>query len=172
MTDRDLPSWRDTLTRAAIADFVDAAAALPVEERIAVFDNDGTLWCEKPMPVELGFILERLAEMAADDPTLRGRQPWKAAREKDHVWLGGVITRHYQGDDSGVKVALDGIRRAFAGWAVEEYEAAAGAFLREKTQPVYRPMVELLRHLESNGFTNYIASGGDRDFMRTVAQEL
>jgi phosphoserine phosphatase len=168
----DLPSWRDTPTRQAIVDFVGAAADVPAEERVAVFDNDGTLWCEKPMPIELGFILERLAEMAEQDASLRERQPWKAARDNDHAWLGGVITRHYQGDDSDVKVLLGGMLRAFEGWTVDEYETAAGEFLRRDKQPVYLPMVELLRYLEANGFTNYIASGGDRDFMRPVTQEL
>jgi hypothetical protein len=67
------------------------------EERVAVVDNDGTLWCEKPMPIELGFILERLAEMAAADASLQERQPWKAAYEHDHAWLGGAITKHYHG---------------------------------------------------------------------------
>ena len=65
-----------------------------------MFDNDGTLWCEKPMPIELGFILERLAAMAEKDDALRDRQPWKAAHENDHAWLGGAITKHYQGDDA------------------------------------------------------------------------
>ena len=65
-------------------------AHVPPAERVAVFDNDGTLWCEKPMPVELGFILERLAEMAEDDASLRDRQPWKAAYEQDYAWLGDV----------------------------------------------------------------------------------
>ena len=55
---------------------------VPAPERVAVFDNDGTLWCEKAMPVEVGFILERLADMAADDPSLRGKQPWKAASSR------------------------------------------------------------------------------------------
>ena len=66
---------------------------MPPEERVAVFDNDGTLWCEKPMPIELGFILERLAEMAEADASLREKQPWKAAYEKDYAWLGGVDRR-------------------------------------------------------------------------------
>ena len=80
-----------------------------------MFDNDGTLWCEKPMPIELGFILERLAEMAEADESLRERQPWKAAREKDYAWLGAVITEHYHGDDSDVKVLMRGMLQAFAG---------------------------------------------------------
>ena len=89
-------------TRRAIVDFVDRVVQegspqyLPPAERIAVFDNDGTLWCEKPMPIELGFILQRLAEMAEQDPSLRARQPWQAAREQDYAWLGDVITKHYR----------------------------------------------------------------------------
>jgi hypothetical protein len=76
-----LDSWNDTPTRQAIVGFVEGPAQqLPPDERVAVFDNDGTLWCEKPMPIELDFILRRLAEMAAADASLRGRQPWKAAR--------------------------------------------------------------------------------------------
>jgi phosphoserine phosphatase len=176
-----LPSWRDTATRQAIVDFVGAAADAPPEERVAVFDNDGTLWCEKPMPVEIGFILERLAAMAEEDETLRERQPWKAAREQDHAWLGDVVTKHYRGDDSDVKVLIGGMLRAFAGISVEDYERAAAGFLKRAQHPTleralrdcsYLPMVELLRYLEANGFTNYIASGGDRDFMRPVTQEL
>ena len=89
-------SWRDTPTREALVAFAEAAAqSVPPEERVAVFDNDGTLWCEKPMPIELGFILQRLAEMAEQDESLREQQPWKAAYEKDYAWLGGVIEKHY-----------------------------------------------------------------------------
>ncbi len=61
---------------------------MPPDERVAVFDNDGTLWSEKPMPIELGFILQRLAAMAEKDPALREKQPWKAAYDKDYAWLG------------------------------------------------------------------------------------
>jgi phosphoserine phosphatase len=182
MTGDSLPSWNDTPTRQAIVEFVEGAArSLPPEERVATYDNDGTLWCEKPMPIELGFILRRLAEMVREDPSLGARQPWKAAHEQDFAWLGGVITKHYVGDDSDVKVLLGGILRAFAGMSVHDYEAAAGAFIREQQHPTlgrrfrdcgYLPMIELLRYLEANGFTNYIASGGDRDFMRPITQEI
>ena len=88
MTD-GLASWRDTPTRAGILDFVERVTTeggpefVPPTDRIATFDNDGTLWCEKPMPIELGFILLRLAEMAQADPSLRDKQPWKAARWPD-----------------------------------------------------------------------------------------
>jgi phosphoserine phosphatase len=133
------------------------------------------------MPIELGFILQRLAAMAEQDPSLRDRQPWKAAYGKDYRWLGEVVTKHYQGDDSDVKVLLGGILQAFAGMRVEDYAAAADAFLRQGRHPTlgrgfhqcgYRPMVELLRYLEGNGFTCFIASGGDRDFMRPVTQAI
>jgi phosphoglycolate phosphatase-like HAD superfamily hydrolase len=181
MTNDPLPSWRDTATRQTIVDFVESIGDVPVEERVAVFDNDGTLWCEKPMPIELGFILERLADMAERDTSLRERQPWKASYEKDYAWFGNVITKHYAGDDSDVKVAIGGIHQAFEGWSVDDYQARADAFLRQNQHPTlgrpftgcgYRPMVELLRYLEANGFSNYIASGGDRDFMRPVTDEL
>jgi phosphoserine phosphatase len=178
----ELTSWRDTATTQAIVAFAETVARdLPPEERVAVFDNDGTLWCEKPMPIELGFILKRLAEMAERDESLREKQPWKAAYEKDHAWLGGVIEKHYAGDDSDVKVLLGGILQAFAGQTVDEYASAAAAFLAEAPHPTlgrglldcaYVPMVQLLRYLERHGFTCFIASGGSRDFMRTIATEL
>ena len=148
---------------------------VPPAERVAVFDNDGTLWCEKPMPIELGFILRGWPRWPRQDASLRERQPWKAAYEQDYAWLGGAITKHYQGDDSDVKVLMGGILQAFAGADVEDYAAAADAFLHGGQHPTlgrafhecgYQPMVELLRYLEANGFTSYIASGGDRDFMR------
>jgi phosphoserine phosphatase len=182
-----LPSWNDTSTRQAIVEFVQRVTReggpdyLPPAERIAVFDNDGTLWCEKPMPIELGFILARLAEMAKKDPTLRERQPWKAAHERDYAWLGDVITKHYHGDDGDVKVLMGGIVAAFAGMTVEDYAAAATAFLHDGRHPTsgrgfrdcgYLPMIELLHYLEENGFTTYIASGGDRDFMRPITEEM
>jgi phosphoserine phosphatase len=177
-----LASWNDTARREAIVAFAETGAqAVPPEERVAVFDNDGTLWCEKPMPVELGFILERLAAMADADASLRARQPWKAAHERDYAWLGGVIEKHYAGDDADVKVLMAGILQAFAGQTVEEYAAAAAAFLDGALHPTlgkrlrdcaYVPMVELLRYLESHGFTCFIASGGSRDFMRVLTGEL
>jgi hypothetical protein len=119
--------------------------------------------------------------MADQDPTLRDRQPWKAAHDKDYRWLGDVITKHYHGDDSDVKVLIGGILQAFAGMTVDDYGAAAHRFLHEGRHPTlgrrfhecgYRPMIELLEYLEANGFTCYIASGGDRDFIRPVTQAI
>ncbi|HSR91262.1 MAG TPA: hypothetical protein VLK88_08135, partial [Gemmatimonadales bacterium] len=105
-----LASWNDGDSKAAITDFVTRVTRrggpefVPAEARIAVFDNDGTLWCEKPMPVELGFILEQIATVARGDPSLAERQPWKAAKDRDYAWLGTVVDKHYHGDDSDAKV--------------------------------------------------------------------
>lgn len=96
----DLPSWNDTPARRAIVASSRGSsprggpAFVPVQERVAAFDNDGTLWCEKPMPVQLDFIVRRFAQMAAADPALRDRRPWKAAHEGDLGWLGGAMTKH------------------------------------------------------------------------------
>jgi hypothetical protein len=176
-----LASWKDGAAKQAIVAFAEQAASVPAEERVAVFDNDGTLWCEKPMPIQADFILRRLFEMAETDPELRERQPWKAAYGHDNAWLGAVIAEHYAGDDSNVKTLLGGILSAFEGISVDEFEAKSDAFLRTAQHPTldrgylecaYAPMLDLLGFLEANGFTNYIASGGGRDFMRPISQEV
>jgi phosphoserine phosphatase len=182
-----LASWRVGASKLAILDFVERTTTqgspgfVPPEERVAAFDNDGTLWCEKPMPIQLDFILRRLAAMAERDPGLRDRQPWQAAYTRDYDWLGQLITRHYHGDDSELPVVAAGVLQAFAGMTVEEFEAQADEFLHSAQHPslgrgylacAYRPMVELLGYLEANGFANYIASGGGRDFMRPISQEV
>jgi phosphoserine phosphatase len=182
-----LSSWRDGPTRQAIVTFVehicgeDGSAAVPVEQRLAVFDNDGTLWCEKPMPIQLDFVLRRLAEMATAQPELRERQPWKAAYERDYGWLSSLMTEHYAGNDTNVKTLAGGILAAYAGISVEDFEKESDAFLRSAQHPTlgrgylecaYAPMVELLAYLKANGFSNYIASGGGRDFMRPISQDM
>jgi phosphoserine phosphatase len=182
-----LPSWREGTSKQAIRDFVQRVTteggtdAVAPEERVAVFDNDGTLWCEKPMPIQLDFILRRLVAMAEQDPALRTRQPWQAAYTRDYGWLNDVITKHYHGDDSDLPVLAAGVLQAFAGSTVEDFEAQADQFLRSAQHPTlgraylacgYVPMVELLGYLAANGFRTYIASGGGRDFMRPISQEL
>jgi phosphoglycolate phosphatase-like HAD superfamily hydrolase len=182
-----LPSWRAGASKQAIQEFVERVTSegspgfVAPEERVAVFDNDGTLWCEKPMPIQLDFILRRLAAMADQDPELRTRQPWQAAYTRDDGWLGQVITNHYHGDDSELPVLAAGVLQAFAHITVEEFETQADTFLRTTGHPTlgrgylacaYTPMVELLGYLEGNGFANYIASGGGRDFMRPITQEV
>ena len=98
-----LPSWRDTPTRASITRFVERVTGpggVPPAERVAVFDNDGTLWSEKPMPIQADFLLRRLGEQVAADPSLAERQPWKAVAERDLAWFDAAITEHYEGDDT------------------------------------------------------------------------
>jgi phosphoserine phosphatase len=177
-----LASWREGAARNAVLEFVRRAVAeVPVEERVAVFDNDGTLWCEKPMPIQMDFILRRLAEMAEMDPALRERQPWQAAYQREYGWLAAVVDEHYAGDDRNVPVVLAAILAAYDGVTVEDFEARSEQFLREVSHPTlgraylrctYAPMIELLDHLAANGFTSYIASGGGRDFMRPISQEV
>jgi phosphoserine phosphatase len=176
-----LSSWADAPAKRAIVEFVERAASVPADERLATFDNDGTLWCEKPMPIQLDFILRRLVEMAEADPALLERQPWKAAIERDTAWLAAVVAEHYAGDDRNVKVLAAGILAGYAGMSVEEFEARSEMFLRSAQHPTlargylecaYKPMVELLAYLEANGFATYIASGGGRDFMRPISEEV
>jgi phosphoserine phosphatase len=181
-----LVSWNDGAARRAIVDFVtrvttpDSPAFAPPADRIAVFDNDGTLWCEQPV-IQLAHILQRWEEMARQNPALRDQQPWKAAVDKDMAWFRTVITKHYGGDESDVPTLAKGVLSAFEGLTTEEFAASCTAFLRTASHPSlkrlyrdcgYAPMVELLRFLEVSGFANYIVSGGGRDFMRQIAGEI
>jgi phosphoglycolate phosphatase-like HAD superfamily hydrolase len=182
-----LASWREGAARRAIVDFVrsagneDSPSFLPPQDRVAVFDNDGTLWSEKPVPVQLDFTLARMAEQAASDPALKDSEPYRAAVDKDYRWFGEAIVKHYGGDDADLGVLKDAVAAAFAGMGVDAFAAEVSAWLARASHPLLRrpypacgfaPMIELLRYLEANRFTTYIASGGDRDFMRPFAQAL
>jgi phosphoglycolate phosphatase-like HAD superfamily hydrolase len=182
-----LSLWNDTPTKKAILDFVakvtdqNNTSYVPPDERVAVFDNDGTLWSEKPLQPQIDFILRRLAAMAEKDPSLRQQQPWQAAYEKDNAWFSDTVIKHYHGDDSGMKVLLGGVLKAFGDMTVEAFEKMAADFMHKEQNPslgisymevAFKPMVELLGYLEANGFTTYIVSGGGRDFMRPVTQAL
>ena len=182
-----LPSWESTPTRENILDFVASVTNrsshqyVPRHKRVAVFDNDGTLWCEKPLYIQFDYLLRKMAEQARQEPGLRSQQPWKAAWEKDFDWLGDAITRHYQGDDSGLQIIIKGILHLAEGMEVEQLEAEARQFIQDTEHPtlgfrykdcIYRPMLELIEYLEVNGFTNYIVSGGGRDFMRGFSEGL
>lgn len=182
-----LPSWNDGPARTAIVDFVQQVTDemspryVASAGRIAVFDNDGTLWCEKPAPVQADFLFRQLARMVERDATLAQRQPWKAVVERDFGWLGAAIERHYQGNDADLHTMADALLQCYVGLSTDEYAQAAADFLRTQRHPhlqrpyagcTYLPMTELLHYLAAHGFTNCIASGGTRDFMRTVTQEL
>jgi phosphoserine phosphatase len=182
-----LASWRSTTTRDQITDFVSRVTDesqdqfVPLSERIAVFDNDGTLWSEKPIPIQLDFTLFRLAELTQDNPSLADRQPFKAAVERDYHWLGEALVKHYHGDDADLGLLMSAVESAFEGMTVHSFSSEVTAWLGDARHPsldrpyllcAYVPMIELLRYLEANGFSTYIASGGDRDFMRPFAEQL
>src|SRR3954469_769248 len=119
-----LPTWREGAAKQAVLDFVREAngnggGGIPVAQRLAVFDNDGTLWAEKPMPIQLDFILRRLAAMAEADLELRERQPWKAAYERDYEWLATVLAEHYAGNDANVATLVGGVLAAHANISVD-----------------------------------------------------
>ena len=181
-----LESWKDGPTRAAIVDFVGLVTAegpdyVEPEARIAVFDNDGTLWCEKPMYVQLDFLLRRFAEQAQADPSLRDQQPYRAAYTGDLTWLGDAVANHYRGDDSDLEPLMAAILASQPEITVEELASRFDAFFAEARHPTldrpytscgYVPMIELLRYLEAHGFTTYVVSGGGRDFMRPITGPL
>lgn len=181
-----MTSWRDGPTTSAIREFVDRVSTdgpdyVEPEARVAVFDNDGTLWVEKPAYVQLDFLVRRLAQQAAADASLLDRQPYLAAASGDLQWFSDAVTRHYEGDDSQLKVLAAGVLSAYQGLTVDQHAAQVRAFFAEARHPSldrpytacgYAPMVELLGYLQAHGFTNYIVSGGGRDFMRPVSVQM
>ena len=171
-----LPSWNPTRTEAAIIDFVtrvtDPASGdfVPEEQRIAVFDNDGTLWSEQPMYFQGLYALQRLQEKAKADPSILTSDPLKAAAAGD---MKGVMA----GGQAGLVEILN---VSHAGMTVDDFKAAAHAWLTPEKHPTsgltyaemtYQPMLELLVYLRDNGFRTYIVSGGGADFMRSIARE-
>src|SRR6059058_6165138 len=132
-----LRSWHPGAARHAVVDFVERTLEddVPVDERVAVFDNDGTLWCEKPMPIQLDFILRRLVTMAEAKPELQERQPWQAAYGRDYAWFGKLMADHYAGDDTNVRTLAGGVLAAYQGISVEDFEAQSNEFLRSARHP-------------------------------------
>lgn len=149
-----LPSWRDGATRTAILDFVGAVTdgpdAVPEDARVAVFDNDGTLWTEKPMPTQAPLHRPAMGRRGAD-ARLAEQQPYRAALSGDLSWLGAAVDKHYAGDDRDLKTMIAAIVASTAHERVEDYEAAVAAFYRDArhltldrsyAEAVYQPMVE------------------------------
>jgi len=178
-----LESWNDGPAKSSIVDFVgrvtgDGADYVAPQERIAVFDNDGTLWCEKPIYVQLDFLIRRFAEQAGADRALAERQPYRAAAAGDLHWFDDAVTKHYQGDDADIKALAGAALSAHEAMTIGEHASRVKEFFAEALHPTlgrpylkcgYLPMVELLRYLEMNGFITYIVSGGGREFMRPIA---
>ena len=108
-------------------------------QRVAVFDNDGTLWCEKPMYIQLDFLVRRFAEQAKADPSLRGRSSHTRRRSRgDLKWLGDAVTKHYQGDDTDVKILVAAVLTAHEAITVEEHRSRIEAFFAEATHPTLK----------------------------------
>jgi phosphoglycolate phosphatase-like HAD superfamily hydrolase len=181
-----LDTWKDGPAKSAIVDFVgrvttDGPDFVAAAERVAAFDNDGTLWCEKPAYVQLDFLVRRLAALAEADPALKERQPYSAAASADLAWFGNAVTKHYQGDDTDIKVLGEAVLSANSAITTEDHAARVSAFFDTAQHPTlhrpytacgYLPMIDLLGYLETNGFTCYIVSGGGRDFMRPITQRM
>ena len=176
--DSRLPSWRSGAARSAVLDFVDSVTTpgpsfAPAAERVATFDNDGTLWCEKPLYVQADFLFRRLREMVTADPAKGDVQPWKAVVEDDRAWLATMLD-HVPELVAAVTQAHEGLTTdAFARIVREFFATARHPTLGEPyTGLAYRPMRELMSLLEAAGFQVYICSAGGRDFVRAVAEDV
>lgn len=123
---------RDRILR-FVEDIVAGPTAARVEERIAVFENDGTLCAEKPMPPRLHFLLEQSRQRADDDPELRAEQPDRAASEGDLAWIADALARHHDGDDADMRPLLRAILGGLAGLSVEYYSGEVGQILRGRS---------------------------------------
>jgi phosphoserine phosphatase len=172
-----LDSWNDGAVKSAIVDFVARVTReggpeyVPPAERVAVFDNDGTLWCEQPIQVQVFFVIDRVKAIAAGDPGLSERQPFKALLEKDFKTLLGL------GKQALVELAL----ATHAGMTDERFDGFARDWLAAATHPhvgrafkncAFRPQLELLALLRANDFKTYIVTGGGVDFVRAFSGEI
>ncbi len=172
-----LPSWNDTAPKAAIVEFVEKVSKagspdfVPEPERIAVFDNDGTLWIEHPMYVQLAFALDRVKAEAPNHSEWATTQPFKAVLDGDMKALAAA----------GEKGLVELIMATHAGITVTQFEtivtewittARDPRFKKPYTELVYQPMLELLAYLRANGFKTFIVSGGGIEFMRPWTEKV
>jgi phosphoserine phosphatase len=172
-----LASWNDGATKQSITDFGRRIATqgspdfVPVDQRIATFDNDGTLWLEQPMYVQLAFALNRVKAMAPMHPEWKDKQPFKAVLEGDMKALA----------ESGERELVELLMVTHAGMSTAEFAkistdwiatARDPRFKRPYTELVYQPMLELLAYLRANGFKTFIVSGGGVEFMRPWTERI
>jgi phosphoserine phosphatase len=172
-----LPSWNDGAAKQAIVDFVTAATTeggpgwLEPGDRIATFDNDGTLWSEQPMYFQGMFVNDRIQEMAADNPDWATTMPFKAVLEGDTAALGAA----------GEKGLVELLAATHSGMTNDEFQAEVRDWLETARHPrfdrpytdlVYQPMLDVLKYLRANGFQTWIVSGGGIDFMRPWAERV
>ena len=171
-----LPSWNEGTVKTGIVDFVSRVTReggkdyLPPARRIAVFDNDGTLWTEQPMQPQLFFLADRVKALAAKDPPLAQRQPFKALLEHDLATLHAL----------GKKAVMELFAATHAGMSEEQFEDLATSWFSSAKHPkfgrlfkecTFQPQVELLGFLRENGFRNYIVSGGGIDLIRAFSAD-
>ncbi|MCC7253650.1 HAD family hydrolase [Hyphomicrobium sp.] len=172
-----LPSWNDTGPRQAVVDFVDrvtdegSADFVPPAERIAVFDNDGTLWAEQPIYFQFQFAIDRVAALAPQHPEWETTQPFKAILDGDLEALAA----------SGEKGIVGVMAATHAGMTTEKFGSIVDSWLEGAEHPrferpytalVYQPMVELMSYLREHGFKTFIVSGGGVEFMRRFAERV
>lgn len=172
-----LPAWNDGAVKKSITEFVSrvttqgGADFVPVEQRIATFDNDGTLWCEQPVYFQLAFGFDRIKAMASQHPEWKTTQPFKALLDKDMKALAA----------SGEKGLLQIVAATHTGMTIDEFAKAViewtatarhPRFNRPYTQLAYQPMLELLAYLRANGFKTFVVSGGGVEFMRPWMEKV
>jgi phosphoserine phosphatase len=172
-----LPSWNEGAAKQAIMTFVARVTQqggpdfVAPAERIATFDNDGTLWCEHPMYVQLAFAIDRVKALAPEHPDWKDKQPFKAALEGDMKTLAA----------SGERGIGELVMASHAGMTSEDFAKIATDWLasardprfkRPYTELVYQPMLELLVYLRANGFKTFIVSGGGVEFMRPWTERV
>lgn len=176
-----LASWNDGPAKTAILGFVSRATTpgpdyIPALDRIATFDNDGTLWVEVPLPPQFDFVFRRWRDEVASDPSLADVQPYKALIDDDPAFLRGVAMQ----DPSVIQTILQAFARSWSGSTPAEFDAQVHQWLESARQPslgrlyrdlVYQPMLELFDLLRANDFRVFVCSGGGRDFMRVFAEE-
>lgn len=171
-----LPSWNDGVAKSSIIDFVTKTTKegspdfVPVADRIACFDNDGTLWSEKPLPFQLYFVIDRIKAMVSQHPDWKNNQPFKGILEGD------LKTALAGGD----KALMEIMMATHSGMTTDEFEKSVKDWMAAATHPktgkhynemVYQPMLELLDYLRANGYKPFIVSGGGIDFMRVWVEE-
>ncbi len=171
-----LPSWNDTASRQAIVTFVERVTDphsrdfVPPPERIAVFDNDGTLWAEQPLYFQLAFALDRVKELAPQHPEWKTQEPFASL-------LKGDLKAALAGGEHAI---AEIVMATHAGMTADDFQAVAKHWLATARHPqakrryldmVYQPMLELLDFLRANGFRTFIVSGGGIDFLRVFAEE-
>ena len=169
--DDPLPSWRPGGTRDALEAFLAAAEEVPVADRVAYFDNDGTLWCERPSYVQLDFFLDALRRRVAQDPSTGERAEFAALLSGDQAAVAGIGLER-------IALALAGL---FEGLTPEEFAAAAREFMSRAAHPTlgrptrsvtYQPMSELIAELRRRDFTVGIVTGGGTEFVRAISDDL